>query len=249
MDYKAIIFDGYFNPSSRKNLKSYFKRQFINAEKENHSYNELFDGFMNEIQFVEDSIEQRYHSRKNDLFMILNLRNNGMKSSSDSPKPLNEDDIQRIEDIENEITELNKENFPENLFKSYSDSKYLGRIIKWSEIQHIKHTIIKVKPKEVQKPSIIEPLDFNLNQTDVVHFFDLLVDADIIKEPTNEVHKKTKGGFYGKLSQYFTAKGRSINSKSAKQVKQNKKDKASSYSDAYYNMLRDLRLTIDRKLR
>ncbi len=92
-----------------------------------------------------------------------------------------------------------------------------------------------------------DPLDFNLNQTDLVHFFDLLVDADVIKEPNDEAHK-TKGGFYGKLAQYFTAKGKVINPKSAKVVKTNKELKGSSYSDSYYKMLKSLQKTIQKKL-
>ncbi|MEW2920119.1 hypothetical protein AB1A65_01540 [Muricauda sp. ANG21] len=93
----------------------------------------------------------------------------------------------------------------------------------------------------------LEPLEFNLNQTDLVHFFDLLVDADVIKEPENEVHK-TKGGFYGKLAKYFTAKGKSINPKSAKTIKANKENKGTPYSQTYYEMLNNLKKTIERKL-
>ncbi|MER3318885.1 MAG: hypothetical protein RIB79_11400 [Allomuricauda sp.] len=93
----------------------------------------------------------------------------------------------------------------------------------------------------------IDPLEFNLNQTDLIHFFDLLVDADLIKEPENEVHK-TKGGFYGKLARYFTAKGRRINPKSAKTIKTNKENKGTPYSQTYYEMLKNLKKTIEQKL-
>lgn len=104
-------------------------------------------------------------------------------------------------------------------------------------------TALMEEPKKLQ----VEPLDFNLNQTDLVHFFDLLVDADLIKEPENEVHK-TKGGFYGKLATYFTAKGRSINPKSAKTIKANKENKGTPYSQTYYEMLKNLKKTIEQKL-
>ena len=114
-----------------------------------------------------------------------------------------------------------------------------------NQIEEAKQIILS---KNNSKPYNLEPLDFNLNQTDLVHFFDLLVDADIIKEPTNEAHKKTKGGFFGKLSKYFTAKGKPINSNSAKQVQTNKNIKQSPYSETYYKMLRDLKQTIDKKL-
>ncbi|MBC2838862.1 hypothetical protein [Robiginitalea sp. SC105] len=94
--------------------------------------------------------------------------------------------------------------------------------------------------------SNLQPLDFNLNQTDLVHFFDLLVDADIVKEPSDVTHKN--GGFYPKLAKFFTARGKAINPNSAKSTKTNKKDKAIKYSKSYYQMLRGLKRTIEDKL-
>ena len=47
----------------------------------------------------------------------------------------------------------------------------------------------------------------------------------------------------------FVPHGRAINPRSAKQVKQNKKDKGTSYSDAYFTMLNDLKLTVEHRLR
>lgn len=252
MNYKAIIFDGFLTPSSSKNLEGYFKRQFLDAEKEHYSNIEFFDGCMDVILYLEERIEASYYKRKNDLYLMLDMRKQGIRKSSEIPKPLTDNDIARIKDFEEEIRTISREQFPENLFTPYFEHKYKKNIY-WSELQHIKNTIKEAKlngePKEKPKSEIIEPLDFNLNQTDIVHFFDLLVDADIIKEPINEVHKNTKGVFYGKLSKYFTAKGKSINPKSAKQVKTNKSIKLTNYSEAYYVMLKDLKVTIDRKLR
>lgn len=251
MNYKEIIFDGYLTPSSSKNLEGYFKRQFLNAEKRHYSNVEFFDGCMDVIQHLEERIEASYYKRKNDLYLMLDMRKQGIITSSDNPKPLTDDDMIKIKDFEEEIRTISREQFPENLFTPYFEHKYKGDIY-WSELQHIKNTINEAKlnggPKEKPKSEIIEPLDFNLNQTDIVHFFDLLVDADIIKEPINEVHKSTKGGFYGKLSKYFTAKGRNINRNSAKQVKSNKDMKHTPYSGSYFAMLNDLKYTIERKL-
>ena len=74
MNYREIIFEGHFNPSSRQNLNSYFKRQFLNAQKNNYTIEEFFDGCMNEIQNIENSIDQIYNSEKKELYLILSLR-------------------------------------------------------------------------------------------------------------------------------------------------------------------------------
>ncbi len=121
----------------------------------------------------------------------------------------------------------------------------LSKFCKWLHTR--KEQIISGEILEIEQYSKIAKLDFNINQTDLVHFFDLLVDADIIKEPEHEVHK-TLGGFYGKLAEYFTAKGKTLNPKSAKTIKTNKVNKGTPYSQSYFDMLKNLQKTIDKKL-
>lgn len=125
--------------------------------------------------------------------------------------------------------------------------KAYKNIIEWLEerLSLMATKNIEVDLKDLKRQ--IEPLDFNLNQTDVVHFFDLLVDAGVIEEPSKDVHKKN-GGFYPKIAQYFTAKGKAINSKSAKSTKPNMNNKGTSYSESYFEMLKNLQSTINKKL-
>ena len=232
MDYKKIVFEGYLNPVTNKYLKDYFIRQFRHAEKDNYSLDEFFDGCLNVITSFEEQIDFRYYERMNHLYMIQSKEEEN-----------EEDEALKITEIE--IKNLNKDQFPEKVYFASSIN------INYSELQTIRTIIneafVSLQPSD--NSIIFDPLDFNLNQTDIVHFFDLLVDADIIKEPLDEVHKQTKGGFYGKLSKYFTAKGRAINPNSAKQVKTNKNYKNTPYSNSYYQMLKFLENTINNKLK
>lgn len=52
----------------------------------------------------------------------------------------------------------------------------------------------------------IEPLDFDLNQSEVIFLFNLLMEANLLKVP--EAHN---GSYWQKLSTYFTARGKKIN--------------------------------------
>ncbi|MCW5516158.1 hypothetical protein [Muriicola sp. Z0-33] len=132
--------------------------------------------------------------------------------------------------------------YEENGNLLFNNVEFLRQKIAFEEILKL----IEMK-KSQSLNSTIEPLDFNLNQTDLIHFFDLLVDADIIKEPTSKAHK-SKGGFYGKLAQYFTAKGQAINPNYAKGVKIRKKNKGTPYSESYFEALQDLKKTIAKQL-
>lgn len=249
MDYKEIILDGFFNPSTRTQLKEYFIRQYKKAEKERHyTIEEFFKGCMFqtwEIEKVITTLFEKYKSQK--LSKELELKKNRMNANTSNPTQLNQEEIDNVKFIEDMVL---IKHFPAD-FSIYYPNKH-NKYFKYSNLTLIKNKLdeamLSLQPKVEPQPSIIEPLDFNLNQTDIVHFFDLLVDASVIEEPSNDVHR-TKGGFYGKLSQYFTAKGKPINSNSAKTTKYNKKERQLSYSKSYFRMLKDLKNEIERKLK
>lgn len=226
MNYKAIVFDGFINPISWKNLNAYFKRQYENAKKEeNYSVDEFFSGCIEIVNDVDSIFWRLLMGKKTELLK------EGLKD---------EFHLAKKEDLTLDFAA-----------EPYFDNKYKGNFY-YNQLKYIETTIEDVKlslqPKNDDVPSKIEPLDFNLNQTDVVHFFALLVEAGVIKEPRDETHK-TRGGFYGKIAQYFTAKGKKINYKSAKTTITNKKNKALfSYSESYYKLLKDLQGTIDKEL-
>ena len=77
MDCKAIVFDGYVNPSSWNNLKDYFIRQYKNAQKnENYSINEFFDECIEEVVVIEDVFQSQNASavlRSCDCFGIQDV--------------------------------------------------------------------------------------------------------------------------------------------------------------------------------
>ena len=248
MDYKEIILDGFFNTKTKTQLKEYFIRQYKKAEKEEqYSIEEFFKGCMFqvwEIRFVMTKLFERYKSQK---IQELELRKNGINANSSNPIQLEQgkfkDGVKFFEGMDMEFFAAD--------FSKYYPNKH-GKYLKNSQLKYIENNLdqakLSLQPKVEPQPSFIEPLDFNLNQTDTVHFFDLLVDAGVMEEPSGDVHRTT-GGFYGKLSQYFTAKGKPINSNSAKTTKYNKEVRNLSYSKSYFKMLNDLKTEIDKKLK
>jgi len=250
MNYKAIVFIGFNEPSSKKNIKDYFKRQYENAKKENYSLDEFFDGCMDAVRKFEGFFDDRFTEHKNQFFQKFDYETELNRIKADP----NRDDVMKKWSVELRNLEKKKESLSinaANVINPYKDYNLKG-LIKYSDLEQWKTTIEDVKlslqSKNDDVPSKIEPLDFNLTMTNVVHFFDLLVDADIMREPSHDAHN-SKGGFYGKLSQYFTAKGKSINSDSAKQVKFNKGHNELDYSESYYIMLEDLQRSIGKKLK
>lgn len=221
INYTKIIIDGWMNPQTKKHLYQYFKRQCKKAIEDGYSEIEFFDGCQSSLRAIYDKMEFDFLDRQNKLFMA------GMDKEAEKLT---------IEDTPLNLLNLTKGRFVGNLYAS--DLKEITG--------HLTIAYNQIK-KPIKKPKEIQPLDFNLNQTDLVHFFDLLVDADIIKEPIDAAHKDT-GGFYQKLADYFTAKGKKINPKSAKSTKTNKENKGTSYSQSYYETLKNLKATIEKKL-
>ena len=245
MDYKRIIFFGIVESHSQENRIQYLKRKYKDAEGEHYTVSEFFNGCINAINLYESEISNEiWYWRKDHTDMLKRWEDN------------NHDAIRKqnaIKKLSEKLSKLDVKtyNIKVELSKTNNEIKKTTGYISNNDLNTMRKSIEEVRsnlePKKETKTSIIEPLDFNLNQTDIVHFFDLLADAGVIKEPSDSIHK-TPGGFYGKLSQYFTAKGKKINSKSAKTIISNKKNNELKYSTSYYQLLEDLKKTIDKKL-
>lgn len=249
MNYQRIIFAGFTDLFDQKTLVHYYTRAFKNAEKENYSIEEFFYGCEKAANSYTKMIESRIPDIKKGLENRLEEWENTRDYHNQELKDF------RITSLKEHINNFD-EGFEKVKFKDYIEDNSKNQVEKKlckddfnKVIKALEEVRQQLEPKKkTRKPTDIAPLNFNLNQTDIIHFFDLLVDSDIIKEPNSVVHRGTKGGFYGKLSNYFTAKGKPINADSAKSIKTNKSIRYTSYSDSYYQMLEDLKKTIEQKL-
>jgi len=198
MNYKAIVFIGFNEPLSKKNIKDYFKRHYENAKKENYSLDEFFDGCMDAVKTFEGYFDDMYTKQKFQLEHYL--ENN---ANPNSELIIHDDVLKRLQD---ELKNLKKEDLEisaNNHINPYKDYKIKG-LITYSELEHWKTTIedvrLSLQPKKIKKPSNIEPLNFELKQAEVIYLFDILQVAGFIFEP-----KYHDGSYYRKLEAYFTA--------------------------------------------
>jgi hypothetical protein len=71
MNYLKIVLDGYCNENSRNHLVDYFKREALNAQKENYSFDEFFDGcnvIINSLtQYYKDWLDKEQKSNLLDM--------------------------------------------------------------------------------------------------------------------------------------------------------------------------------------
>ena len=190
MDCKAIVFDGYVNPSSWNNLKDYFIRQYKNAQKnENYSINEFFDECIEEVVVIEDVFTKKVIDEKKELLQVLEYQ-------------IKVNDNDGIKRVKGRLKEVKREEFTVNL-NSYFDNKYKGTLY-YEDLQYLKKTIeearLSFQPKGKAKPTNIEPLNFDLNQSEVIYLFDILQEATFLLNPSAH-----SGSYYRKLEKYFTA--------------------------------------------
>lgn len=178
MNYNKIVSEGFMNPSTSKNLKVYFIRQYKNAKNEHYSLDEFFDGCLNEIQLIEDDIEFQFQERNGRLALALD-------------KAEFEKSSKGIETIKEAMKSLKRDYFSRfNI--NYSQSQYIKK--------QIQEAMLTLQPKKNTKRSNIEPLNFELNQSEVIYLFDILQAAGFLKQPI--LHD---GSYYRKLETYFTA--------------------------------------------
>ena len=71
MNYKEIVFDGFTNPSSRKNIEAYFIRQFEVAKNEKYSLDEFFDGCLEVFNNVEKWFDSKLLEERRYLYSHL----------------------------------------------------------------------------------------------------------------------------------------------------------------------------------
>lgn len=226
-DYFKIVMDGYSNPNTRRNLDSYFFRQFKLAEKENFSFEEFFEGCEDVIYHLHQKMQKSMYKRQHDLAIILGWRKNGKRGDRDTPKPLTEQDHKEIKEIRKEYDSLSTKNFPVNLYQ-YTNNRYQGQLYQ-ADLDVLSVAILKTKnkiqPQKLmpQKPNIL-PIDFDLNQSELIYLFDILQEAGFLKKP-----KFQEGSYYRKIEAFFTAKG--VTLKDAEQKRNKILDKGLSTSE------------------
>jgi len=201
MNYKEIIKEGFTNPVSRKNIEDYFLRHYKIAEQNNYSINEFFDGCFEVINKFEEKFNDSYLKEKKNLIYSIKdnkdrLKNWKHNKISNIPPTTQE----FIDGQENKLNTLNKETFTVTMH----DKTHGRRSLKHGDIEEMKSTINNVKislqSKKNKKPSNIEPLNFELNQSEVIFLFDILQEAGFLNKP-----KFHDGSYYRKLESYFLA--------------------------------------------
>lgn len=107
------------------------------------------------------------------------------------------------------------EDFPKNLFHLTSGI-HRGNLYA-SNIDAILFALGEAKnqldPHKMKNKTQIEPLDFDLNQSEVIYLFDILITANLLKTP-----KAHEGSYWRKLETYFTASGKSIRDAEQKKI-------------------------------
>lgn len=150
MDYLSIVLNGFCDEVARHYLKDYFIRQYKEAEKQHYTADEFFFGCNTAIKKLESEMQRSLHERKRELYVILDWQKRGMNGSADTPKPLTEENHTAIADIQAELKELSKQNFPVNL-SIHSQNRYLGHLY-WEDTVYIS-TQIQLAYKEIKNPA------------------------------------------------------------------------------------------------
>lgn len=135
IDYLSIVLNGFCDEVSRHYLKDYFIRQYKEAEKQYYTADEFFFGCNTVIKRLENEMQRSLHERKRELYFILDWQKRGMNGSADTPKPLTEENHTAIADIQAELKELSKQNFPVNL-SIISQNRYIGHLY-WEDTLYI----------------------------------------------------------------------------------------------------------------
>lgn len=153
MKYLEIVLNG-FKSDTINHLDNYFFREFKKAEEKHYSIEEFFSGCLMIIETFKKIINKDLYKSKNELYMMRNLALNGMKSSTDEPKPMDSKDKKRLNNFDEELGRISPEEFPINL-RHYTQNRYQG-YLKYSDIQKLAEGIKTARRKAFYEISINE---------------------------------------------------------------------------------------------
>lgn len=115
MNYLQILIEGYGKESTRKILDKYFIRKYKEAKDNHYSYDEFFTGCLEVIHSFYSEMDRRVFERQRELYTIINWKKNGMNGSNDTPKEPSKEDLQVVDNLELELKEMGRRNFPVSL--------------------------------------------------------------------------------------------------------------------------------------
>lgn len=165
MDYLQITLNGFANPTTRKFLSEYFKREFIKAKEKHFEHLEFFEGCLLIINSFKEEIDRKYYDRKRELSLILSIRKENSKETAD---------------IQEEINTLNKDLFSINLHQvtrgnyigdlGYTDINKIEIALREAYILIIKNLIGEFETPFVQQ-NFDENIDTNITSYQHSHIF------------------------------------------------------------------------------
>ena len=148
MDYFKIIIEGYAKENSRSVLDKYFIRKYNEAKEQFYSLDEFFNGCQEVINSFYSEMYRRLFDRQNELHMIINWKKKGMTGDNDTPKEPSNLDLQVVNELEQEVDEISRYNFPVNLF-GLTKGTYTGNINE-NEVQFIEQSINLAKDRAIK---------------------------------------------------------------------------------------------------
>tara|TARA_B110001450_G_scaffold249026_1_gene265892 strand:+ start:1002 stop:1724 length:723 start_codon:yes stop_codon:yes gene_type:complete len=208
MNYKKLIFVSIIDTYSEENKKEFFVRNFRNAEKQNYTIDEFFNGCKNIIDsYYLNIINKRLPIEK----AGLTNRIKEWQELEDYHNPKTRE--AKLNDYQNKLNSFNT-NTTKIKFEEYINDNSSNRTVKFlckndfiNTLKALEEAKEELQPKKKKtKTKNIEPLNFELNANEVVYLFDILQDAGFLARPGHH-----EGSYYSKLETLFTAKNKSIN--------------------------------------
>lgn len=201
MDYKKIVFFGIVESHSQESRIQYLKRKYKDAEGKHYTVNEFFNGCINAINLYESEISSEiWFWRKDHTDMLKRWEGN----NHDPNRKQN-----AIKKLKEELSKLDVKTYKikVELSNNNNEIKKTRGYVSNNDLNTMRNSIEEVrsnlepKKKNKPKPTDIEPLNFELNQSEVIYLFDILQEAGFLYPP-----KFQDGSYYRKLETYFSAK-------------------------------------------
>ena len=216
MNYKKLIFVSIIDTYSEENKKEFFVRNFRNAEKQNYTIDEFFNGCKNTLNdyylnIIDKQLPTKKIGIKNRLKEWQELEN------YDNPE-LRE---AKLNQLQNELNSFNI-NTAKIKFEEYINDNSSSRTVKFlckndfiNTLKALEEAKEDLQPKKKKaKPTVTNKLNFELNQSEVIYLFDILIDAGFIMNA-----RDYEGRYYEKLETLFTANKKPINDAGQKRNK------------------------------
>jgi len=149
MDYLKIVINGYFDLNTRENLDKYFYREFKNAEKDNYSEKEFFDGCNRALDTWKAEFKKKVDKRKIELYQLIQFAEEGKHFREDENGNKKTKEL-TIEYYENELVNERLDGIGDITY-SHNLFPLVRHHLKYNEITFIEKAILMARMKVLKE--------------------------------------------------------------------------------------------------